>query len=203
MFYLSICRWTLATLWVLFFFHPSNPLTLARKEKRIAGIWKGAMLLLLISCWLVVFVFLGISLIFCVSISSFFFLHCGRPLNKLWPASPTTTYSPILGALALIYHLKNLQNSKCHTIKEIICSWKNHVLLEHQANHNQPLWTTWSTPYSYYMDGYYGRLYMDMEVQILFEILILFLGYIPRSLNDRLHRWQLNFSSFWGSWWRW
>jgi hypothetical protein len=67
--------------------------------------------------------FLGTSLIFAVRISSFFFVD-----NYLATDSP-------LEALAFICPLKSPQNSNCHTMTEIICTWQNQPFLEHEANH--------------------------------------------------------------------
>lgn len=66
--------------------------------------------------------FLGSTLIFAGRIAHFFFAHN----NQHHPCPPC---SPSL----YIYSLKSLQNSKCPTVGETICSWQNHHK-EHKAS---------------------------------------------------------------------
>ena len=67
--------------------------------------------------------FLGASLIFAISSSSFFFVHDYLTNYDESNQQP----SPTPGVLAFIHPQNSPRNSKCHTITETICSWKNHA----------------------------------------------------------------------------
>lgn len=103
------------------FFHPFNPLTLDRREKRIER--KGVSIILTLHFLVIRSIeFLGASLIFATRLSNVFYLLC-TPFLTHCNHQPT----PSLQALAFIDPLKSPHDSKCHTFPETNHSWQNHT----------------------------------------------------------------------------